>query len=96
MDEVEQMKECLKVLRSVGNRERERDGEDVEEDEEEQKESAMELLSELCENLDNARGICVCVNKNVRHFYVVMVDLLFICFKCVLQDRQAQVYSCRC
>ncbi|XP_041940891.1 hsp70-binding protein 1 [Alosa sapidissima] len=77
LDEVEQMKECLKVLRTEGNQERERDQEDGEEeeedDEEEQKESALELLSELCENLDNARdlmklgGLQTCVSSLLCH-----------------------------
>lgn len=73
MDEVEQMKECLKVLRAEGSQERERDGEEGEEDEEEQKESALDLLSELCENLDNARdlmklgGLDLCVTSLLFH-----------------------------
>lgn len=58
MDEVEQMKQCLAVLRREGQSIREREGEEArdEEDDEEQ-ESAFEILSELCENLDNARGL---------------------------------------
>lgn len=74
MDEVEQMKQCLAVLRkegmssSGGEGEEERD----EEDEDEQ-ESALELLSELCENLDNARdlmalgGLELCVSQCLCH-----------------------------
>lgn len=57
MDEVEQMKQCLEVLRRDESRERESE-EDVEEEEDE-REDALEVLSELCENLDNARGGCV-------------------------------------
>lgn len=53
MDEVEQMKQCLAILHREEASERERDDE---EDEEDERESAFEMLSELCENLDNARG----------------------------------------
>ena len=58
MDEVEQMKQCLAVLRQDGVSVREREGEEEErdEDEEDEQEAALELLSDLCENLDNARG----------------------------------------
>lgn len=57
MDEVEQMKQCLAVLRKEGS-ERERGGEEEREDDDEddERETAFEMLSELCENLDNARG----------------------------------------
>lgn len=58
MDEVEQMKKCLAILRTVGINEREREGEEDRDDEDEdERESAFEILSELCENLDNARGL---------------------------------------
>lgn len=50
LDEVEQMKQCLAVLQQ------ERKVEEEEDDDVEEKESAFEMLSELCENLDNARG----------------------------------------
>ncbi|XP_063040261.1 hsp70-binding protein 1 [Engraulis encrasicolus] len=72
MDEVEQMKECIKVLRADWNAGRQRDAEDGEEGEEEQ-ESALELLSDLCENLDNARdlmklgGLDLCVSSLLCH-----------------------------
>lgn len=72
MDEVEQMKECLNILRAEWNTGRERDGEDGEEGAEE-KESALELLSDLCENLDNARdlmklgGLDLCVSSLLCH-----------------------------
>lgn len=58
MDEVEQMKQCLAVLRQEGKSRNEREGEEErdEEDDDEQ-ESAFEMLTELCENLDNARGL---------------------------------------
>lgn len=56
MDEVEQMKHCLEVL----NRDECREGVE-EEGEEDEREEALEMLSELCENLDNARGVCVCL-----------------------------------
>ncbi len=58
MDEVEQMKRCLAVLRKEEMSEREREGEEErDEDDEDERESAFEMLSELCENLDNARGL---------------------------------------
>lgn len=53
LDEVEQMKMCLAVLNQEGKGEGEEDGDD----DDEEKESAFEMLSELCENLDNARGL---------------------------------------
>lgn len=59
MDEVEQMKQCLAVLCKEETGENEREGEEErDEDEyEDERESAFEMLSELCENLDNARGM---------------------------------------
>lgn len=59
MDEVEQMKQCLAVLRNEGTSTSEREGEEErdEEEDEDERESAFEMLSELCENLDNARGL---------------------------------------
>lgn len=54
MNEVEQMKQCLAVLRQEGPSER--DGEDREEEDDNELETAFEILSDLCENLDNARG----------------------------------------
>lgn len=58
MDEVEQMKQCLAVLRKEETSEREREGEEeMDEEDEDERESAFEVLSELCENLDNARGM---------------------------------------
>lgn len=73
-DEVEQMKECLAVLRreDAKGREGEERGED-DEDEQEETESALDLLSDLCENLDNARdfmvlgGLEVCVSRCLSH-----------------------------
>ncbi|KAM9746313.1 hsp70-binding protein 1 [Menidia menidia] len=59
-DEVEQIKQCLAVLSKEEVCEKEGDGaEEREEDEEDERESAFELLSELCENLDNARDLMV-------------------------------------
>lgn len=49
------MKQCLAVLHQEGKGEGEEDGD--EDDDVEEKESAFEMLSELCENLDNARGL---------------------------------------
>ncbi|TNM97265.1 hypothetical protein fugu_015421 [Takifugu bimaculatus] len=68
MDEVEQMKTCLAVLNQEGKGEVELD-----EDDDEAKESAFEMLSELCENLDNARdlmvlgGLELCVSRYLSH-----------------------------
>ncbi|KAI4879011.1 hypothetical protein NFI96_028579 [Prochilodus magdalenae] len=74
MDEVEQMKQCVSVLlREQGCRERESEGEGGEEEEEDEREAALELLSDLCENLDNARdlmkmgGLDVCVSRCLCH-----------------------------
>ncbi|XP_041831390.1 hsp70-binding protein 1 [Melanotaenia boesemani] len=74
LDEVEQIKQCLVVLSKEeigekdGNGEEERD-----EDDDDERESAFEMLSELCENLDNARdmmilgGLELCVSKYLCH-----------------------------
>ncbi|XP_026180443.1 hsp70-binding protein 1 [Mastacembelus armatus] len=60
MDEVEQMKQCLAVLRKEGISERETGGEEeMGEDDEDEQESAFEMLSELCANLDNARDLMI-------------------------------------
>lgn len=74
MDEVEQMKRCLAVLRKEGVSESEREGaEERDEEEEDERESAFEILSELCENLDNARdlmilgGLDLCVSQYLNH-----------------------------
>ncbi|XP_037111561.1 hsp70-binding protein 1 [Syngnathus acus] len=55
MNEVEQMKQCLAVL----NKEDVNGEGDREDDDEDERESAFELLSDLCENLDNARDLMV-------------------------------------
>ncbi|XP_028824408.1 hsp70-binding protein 1 [Denticeps clupeoides] len=76
MDEVEQMKQCLAILCGEASPEQEqgRDGEDADEEEDEEKHSALELLSDLCENLDNARdlmklgGLDVCMSSCLCHF----------------------------
>lgn len=71
MNEVEQMKQCLVVLRQDGPSER--DGEDREEEDDNEQETAFEILSDLCENLDNARdlmvlgGLDLCVSKYLCH-----------------------------
>ncbi|XP_071330118.1 hsp70-binding protein 1 [Trachinotus anak] len=75
MDEVEQMKQCLAVLRKDGPSESEREGEEErdEEEDEDERESAFEMLSELCENLDNARdlmilgGLELCLSQYLCH-----------------------------
>ncbi|XP_040015712.1 hsp70-binding protein 1 [Xiphias gladius] len=61
MDEVEQMKQCLAVLRKEGVSESERAGEEERDEDEvdDERESAFEILSELCENLDNARDLMI-------------------------------------
>lgn len=57
LNEVEQMKRCLAVLHEDGTSGTEREGEeDDEEQDQDEREAALEVLSELCENLDNARG----------------------------------------
>ncbi|XP_048846333.1 hsp70-binding protein 1 [Brienomyrus brachyistius] len=71
-DEVEQMKQCLSVLRRTTAQESQ-EHEEEEEEEEEETEGALELLSELCENLDNARdlmvlgGLDLCVSQCLSH-----------------------------
>lgn len=74
MDEAEQMKQCLAILRSEGMNEREREGmEEMDEEDEDERESAFEVLSELCENLDNARdlmtlgGLELCLSQYLCH-----------------------------
>lgn len=58
MDEVQQMKQCLAVLSQEATNNGEQEGEEErDEDEEDEREAAFEVLSELCENLDNARGL---------------------------------------
>lgn len=69
MDEVEQMKRCLEILR----REEPSDQGREDEDEEDERETAFETISELCENLDNARdlmtlgGLELCVSRYLCH-----------------------------
>lgn len=53
MDEVEQMKVCLEILRQDEPSDQKRE----DEDQEDQRETAFETISELCENLDNARDL---------------------------------------
>ncbi|KAK2833630.1 hypothetical protein Q5P01_017519 [Channa striata] len=76
MDEVEQMKQCLAVLQKVGASESagDREGEEErDEEDEDERETAFDLLSELCENLDNARdlmilgGLELCVSRYLCH-----------------------------
>lgn len=58
MEEVEQIKQCLTVLRKENLGDQDENGEEMRDgDEEDERESAFEMLSELCENLDNARGL---------------------------------------
>ncbi|CAB1350072.1 unnamed protein product, partial [Coregonus sp. 'balchen'] len=71
--EVEQMKECMRVLLRDGGCARGREGEEEGEDEEGETEGALEFLSELCENLDNARdlmtlgGLDLCMSQCLNH-----------------------------
>uniref|UniRef100_A0A4W5QS98 HSPA (heat shock 70kDa) binding protein, cytoplasmic cochaperone 1 n=1 Tax=Hucho hucho TaxID=62062 RepID=A0A4W5QS98_9TELE len=71
--EVEQMKECMRVVLRDGGCERGREGEEEGEDEEGETEGALEFLSELCENLDNARdlmtlgGLDLCMSQCLNH-----------------------------
>lgn len=74
MDEVQQMKQCLAVLSQEATNNGEREGEEErDEDEEDEREAAFEMLSELCENLDNARdlmvlgGLELCLSKYLCH-----------------------------
>uniref|UniRef100_A0A1A8KGE3 Hsp70-binding protein 1 n=1 Tax=Nothobranchius kuhntae TaxID=321403 RepID=A0A1A8KGE3_NOTKU len=70
LDEVEQVKQCLVVLHREEPDEKEQDEEDDDDDE---REAAFEMLSELCENLDNARdlmvlgGLDLCVSRYLSH-----------------------------
>lgn len=70
MDEVEQMKRCLEVLGRDECKER---GSEKDVEEEDEREEALEVLSELCENLDNARdlmklgGLDLCMAQCLRH-----------------------------
>lgn len=57
MDEVQKIKQCVDILRQEGSGEREREGEEERDEDDDVRESALEVLSELCENLDNARGL---------------------------------------
>ncbi|XP_075942353.1 hsp70-binding protein 1 [Anarhichas minor] len=71
MDEVEQIKQCLDILRQEGVSEMEREVED--ERDEDVREKAFEVMSELCENLDNARdlmtlgGLDLCISQYLSH-----------------------------
>lgn len=72
MDEVQQMKKCLAVL-SAEERDEKEGMEEREDDDEDERETAFEVLSELCENLDNARdlmtlgGLDLCVSRYLCH-----------------------------
>ncbi|XP_056262746.1 hsp70-binding protein 1 [Pseudoliparis swirei] len=69
MDEVTQIKRCLAVLRREGKSVKE--GED--EEDEDERETAFAIVSELCENLDNARdlmtlgGLDLCISQYLCH-----------------------------
>lgn len=69
MDEVEQMKLCLEILRQDEPSDQRRE----DEDEEDPRETAFETISELCENLDNARdlmtlgGLQLSVSRYLSH-----------------------------
>ncbi|XP_032093029.1 hsp70-binding protein 1 isoform X2 [Thamnophis elegans] len=58
MDEVEQMKECLRILEELSpGAERGESSEETHSDLD-QRENALNVLAELCENLDNAADFC--------------------------------------
>uniref|UniRef100_A0A670ZIB0 Hsp70-binding protein 1 n=1 Tax=Pseudonaja textilis TaxID=8673 RepID=A0A670ZIB0_PSETE len=58
MDEVEQMKECLRILEELSpGAERGESSEEMHSDLD-RRESALDVLAELCENLDNAADFC--------------------------------------
>ncbi|XP_046699706.1 hsp70-binding protein 1 isoform X2 [Silurus meridionalis] len=67
LDEVEQMKWCVSVLLKDEGEGRE------DEEEEDEKEAVLEMLCDLCDNLDNARdlmkmgGLEVCLSRCVCH-----------------------------
>ncbi|KAJ0000855.1 hypothetical protein NQD34_005875 [Periophthalmus magnuspinnatus] len=69
MDEVEQMKQCLELLRTEEPNNQEREDEEEEDD----RETVFETLTELCDNLDNARdlmtlgGLELCVSRYLNH-----------------------------
>ncbi|KAL6102728.1 hspbp1 [Pungitius sinensis] len=71
MDEVEKIKQCLAVLRQEGMSEAAREGDDEKDGDD--RETAFEILSELCENLDNARdlmtlgGLQLCTSHYLSH-----------------------------
>ncbi|XP_037331740.2 hsp70-binding protein 1 [Pungitius pungitius] len=71
MDEVEKIKQCLAVLRQEGMSEAAREGDDEKDGDD--RETAFEILSELCENLDNARdlmtlgGLQLCTSHYLCH-----------------------------
>ncbi|XP_040045901.1 hsp70-binding protein 1 [Gasterosteus aculeatus] len=71
MDEVEKIKQCLAVLSQVGTSETAGEGEDEKDGDD--RETAFEILSELCENLDNARdlmtlgGLQLCTSQYLCH-----------------------------
>ncbi|KAM8844008.1 hsp70-binding protein 1 [Spinachia spinachia] len=71
MDEVEQMKQCLALLRQEDVSEAAREGDDEKDGDD--RETAFEILSELCENLDNARdlmtlgGLQLCTSRYLCH-----------------------------
>ncbi|XP_041813566.1 hsp70-binding protein 1 [Chelmon rostratus] len=74
MDEVQQMKQCLALLREEGMSERQRDGEEERDEEDgDEREAVFEILSELCENLDSARdlmvlgGLDLCLSQYLCH-----------------------------
>ncbi|XP_076608857.1 hsp70-binding protein 1 [Chaetodon auriga] len=74
ISEVEQMKQCLAILRKERVSEREGDGaEEQDEEDEDARETAFEILSDSCENLDNARdlmvlgGLELCLSQYLCH-----------------------------
>ncbi|XP_062264660.1 hsp70-binding protein 1 [Platichthys flesus] len=71
VEEVEQIKQCLEILHKEEKSESGKEGEDAEDEAE--RESAFKVITELCENLDNARdlmvlgGLDLCFSRYLGH-----------------------------
>ncbi|XP_070623339.1 hsp70-binding protein 1 isoform X2 [Erythrolamprus reginae] len=58
MDEVEQMKECLRILEELSPGAERGESSDETHSDLDRRENALDVLAELCENLDNAADFC--------------------------------------
>ncbi|CAB1419955.1 unnamed protein product [Pleuronectes platessa] len=71
VEEVEHIKQCLEILHKEEKSESGKEGEDAEDEAE--RESAFKVITELCENLDNARdlmvlgGLDLCFSRYLGH-----------------------------